>query len=107
MCVLTTDAQQPATTNILSMFWSYYVRSLAKKGVREDILYAYHRAMAGLPWAEFYPDVYCMESMIKVGLTFSECDSMGRCMMLQKVCVCVCVVPCVLIFYGGFSMITK
>eukprot|EP00057_Strongylocentrotus_purpuratus_P029333 XP_011683807.1 PREDICTED: ectopic P granules protein 5 homolog [Strongylocentrotus purpuratus] len=60
------NAQQPATTNILSMFWSYYVRSLAKKGVREDILYAYHRAMAGLPWAEFYPDVYCMESMIKM-----------------------------------------
>lgn len=58
--------QQPIATNVLSMFWSYYVRHLAKKGVREDILYAYHRAMAGLPWNEFYPDVYSMEAMIKM-----------------------------------------
>ena len=59
-------AQQPGSQNVLSSFWEYYTRFLAKRGLREDVLYAYHRAMASLPWSEFYPDVYCMESMIKV-----------------------------------------
>ncbi|XP_041457856.1 ectopic P granules protein 5 homolog isoform X2 [Lytechinus variegatus] len=60
------NAQHPATSNVLSLFWSYYVRCMVKKGVREDILYTYHRAMTSLPWTEFFPDVYCMQSMVKM-----------------------------------------
>nr|XP_054752427.1 ectopic P granules protein 5 homolog [Lytechinus pictus] len=60
------NAQHPANSNVLSLFWSYYVRCMVKKGVREDILYTYHRAMTSLPWTEFIPDVYCMQSMVKM-----------------------------------------
>ncbi|XP_071496292.1 ectopic P granules protein 5 homolog [Diadema antillarum] len=62
------NAQITTSANILTLFWSYYSQCMARKELRfrEDVMYAYHRAMASLPWNEFYPDVYCMESMIKM-----------------------------------------
>ncbi|XP_022106571.1 ectopic P granules protein 5 homolog isoform X2 [Acanthaster planci] len=56
----------PPMVNALSLLWPFYHDTLAKKGLREDVLMTYHQHLVQLPWNQFYPGLASMELMVRV-----------------------------------------
>ncbi|XP_071788389.1 ectopic P granules protein 5 homolog isoform X2 [Asterias amurensis] len=56
----------PPQANPMTSLWPFYYNTLARKGLRVDILLMYHQHLAKLPWNQFNPDLTAMELMIQI-----------------------------------------
>ncbi|XP_050307718.1 ectopic P granules protein 5 homolog [Anthonomus grandis grandis] len=56
----------PASFNILSFLWQWYVTSFAHNSVKDHVLVPIHAEFTGLPWSKFWPSLVDLEMMLKV-----------------------------------------